>query len=139
MSSASPTFRISPPIWLRAVLAGVIAAALNLSVFAIATSAGASMEMTAPQQMTIAWPAVIGASILPLAVAGVVTWLLARRWPRVRTVFAWLGLAVAVLSSLAVLSAGDVPTAIALGAMHVLTGAAWAVALTLKTRGGASS
>jgi hypothetical protein len=135
MTSVLTSTRLTPPIWARALLAGAAAAAINLVVFAVASAAGASMVITAPQQMTIPWVAVIFASVAPLAIAGVVTWALARRWPRIRVPFAWAGLVVAALSSLAVLSAGDVTTAIALAAMHVITGVAWFASLTLKTRG----
>jgi len=124
---------ITPPIWARALIGGATAAVINLVILLIGHAAGASMTMTEPQPATIEWPAVIAASIAPLAIAGLVTWLAAKRWPRVRGWFAWTGLAVAVLSCAALISSPDVATAVSLGAMHIVAGIAWFIALTMRT------
>lgn len=130
----SSTPKITPALWLRGVIAAVIALILNLIIFAIGTGAGASMEMTSPQPMTIGIPAVIGASLAPVIIAAIVTGLLARRWAKARPVLTWVGLALAVASCAATLAAPDLATGLSLAGMHIVTGLAWVLAMTLGFR-----
>jgi steroid 5-alpha reductase family enzyme len=72
----------------------------------------------------------IGATAVPLVVAGAVTWYIARRQAGLRTVAQWLGLAVALVSvASALLAATELGTSIALSLMHVIAGIAWFVAV----------
>lgn len=124
----------SPPLWARALLAAGLVAAVNVGVLGVGRAAGASLTMAVPDPVTVTWPAVVVASVLPIALGGLVAWLLARRWPRARVVLAWSGLAVAVLSCLALLGAPDATTAATLATMHVGVGVAWFLALTWRGR-----
>jgi len=125
---------ITPALWARGIIAAIVALILNLIIFFIGTSAGASMEMTSPQPMTIGVPAVIGASLAPLIIAGIVTGLLANKWSKARIVLTWVGLALAVVSCAATFAAPDLATGLSLAGMHIVTGIAWVLAMTLGIR-----
>ena len=134
MATSHTMTQTTPPIWARTLLGGAAAAAVNLGVYLAGTAAGASMVVSDPNPMTIPWPAAIVASILPLALGGVVAWLLAKRKPAARVWLAWAGLVFALVSCAALIGAPDTATALSLGAMHVVAGAAWFAALTVKTK-----
>ncbi len=129
-STTPTTTQVSPPVWARALIAGGASALLNVAIVTLGAGAGASLEMNGD---VVTWPAVVIASIVPVAVGGLVVWLLARRWPKARVVFAWVGLVLAVVSLGAVLAAPDTATMLTLGAMHLAVGVAWFVALTVRT------
>lgn len=127
--------QVTPPIWARALIAGAATAAINLVLLFIGKAAGAAMTMSnpsSPEPMAIGWIPVVIASIAPLALAGLVTWLLARQWPKVRVWSAWVGFAFGILSIAALASSPDWTTALSLGAMHVVAGVAWFLAMTLR-------
>lgn len=110
----------------RHAIFAVAAAAANALVFTIGSGAGASMSIDSPgySQITLVMSAL--ATLAPLLIAGLVTWLIARKRPGFRRVAQWLGLAVAVLSIVSpFIVAIDMATAISLAAMHVFAGAAW--------------
>jgi hypothetical protein len=84
---------------------------------------------------------VLTATVLPLALAGAVTWLLARRSRKVRTVlawawaWAWAGLAVAIATMpVPVLFAPQPATGWTLATMHLIAGLAWLGSMTIGTR-----
>lgn len=108
----------------RLTIATGAAALANLAIFAIGSLADATWS--AGQPYPIGWAMVLVATIVPMVLAGLATSLIARRQPKVLTWFAWAGLAFAVLGApMGYVMGGDVPTGIALGAMHVATGLAW--------------
>lgn len=123
----------APPLLLRALIAAGVAAAVNLALLVVGRSVDASLTMEVPDPVVVEWPAVVTFSTVPVLLAGLVVWLVARRLPRARRWFAWAGLVVAVLSCVVLVSAPDVATAITLGAMHLTVGLAWWVALTART------
>jgi Family of unknown function (DUF6069) len=103
-----------------------VAIILNTVVFLIASAGGASMVIEQPSETRLNAGMVIAATLIPLAVAGLVTWFLARRRPVLRTVFAWAGLGLALASSASpLLVSADVATGLALGAMHAVAGITW--------------
>ncbi|MWB99432.1 DUF6069 family protein [Agromyces seonyuensis] len=115
----------SPTAFSISVATAVI---LNVAVFLIASAGGASMIIEQPSESTLNVGIVIAATLVPLALAGLVTWFLARRRPVLRTVLAWVGLAVALVSFASPLFvSADLATGLALGAMHVIAGLAWFV------------
>jgi hypothetical protein len=78
---------------------------------------------------------VLTATVLPLALAGAVTWLLARRSRKVRTVLAWAGLAVAIATRpVPVLFAPQPATGWTLATMHLIAGLVWLGSMTIGTR-----
>lgn len=112
-----------------AITAGV-AAILNLITYGTVSAAGASMIVTAPTVQEIPPVLTVIATLVPMAIAGLVTWFVARRRPGFRRFAAWSGLAVGILTAASPMaSAGDAATGMALGFMHVVVGVAWFVAV----------
>lgn len=110
----------------RLAIIAVIAAVANALVFAVGSAAAASMSIDSPaySQITLVMSAL--ATLVPLLLAGAVTWLIARRFPGFRRIAQWAGLAVALLSMISpFVVAQDTATAFALAAMHLVAGAAW--------------
>lgn len=124
MTTTATTARAIRP--LRLLAAAVAAAVLNLAAFLIGARTGASMIVDNPAPSEIGPGEVIGASLGPLIVAGLATWLLARKWPRLRVWAGWAGAALAVVTIASpFLAADDLATAFTLAAMHLVSGAAW--------------
>lgn len=114
----------------RLTVLTAVAALVNLIVFWIAGSAGASMAVTQPMHQVIPALVVVLATVIPVGIGAVVTWFVARRWPGFRRLAAWVGLAIGVLSAPATfLVSADLPTAVALSIMHVMVGIAWFIGL----------
>jgi hypothetical protein len=112
----------------RLAIATSVAIVVNVALFLAGLALGASMVITQPAESQLNVGVVIAATLVPMAIAGAVVWLLARRWPVVRTVAAWAGLGLALASSLSpLLVSGDLATGLALGGMHVAAGIAWFV------------
>ena len=132
-ASTSTQEAAAPRLWAGLLIAAAAAASVNLVILAIGRAAGASLTMEVPDPIVVEWPSVVVFSTLPLLLGGLVAWLVARRVPPARRWFAWVGLVVAVLSCAVLLSAPDAATAVTLGAMHLVVGVAWFVALTART------
>lgn len=107
---------------------GVICAVVvNLIVYAVATAAGATWLANG---QTVGWFMVPIATVIAMAIGGVITWLLARRWDNATITMAWVGLVFAVLSVPGpLMGSDDSPTRWALATMHVTTGIIWFVAV----------
>ena len=113
---------------LRLAVAAAGAVALNLIALGVGSMAGASWETGAPESIDALTITV--ATLLPLLLAGVVTGLIARRRPSFRRTAAWIGLAFGFAGlPMPFIAAGDLATAWALAAMHVITAVAWFIAL----------
>lgn len=106
------------------VISALAATAVNLIVFAVASAFGADWEAGSPYPIS---GVMVGAfSIIPLVAAGFIVAAIVRSKPGFQRVAAWLGLAFALVTiggSLAM--APQVLTALSLGLMHVVVGAAW--------------
>ena len=116
----------------RGLAAAGIAAVVNLGILGVATLAGASMRVTPPpgSSMQISIMPVLLMSLMPFTVSLLITWLLARHWPRVTSPLAWAGLAFAVVSTASpLLLADDLGARISLALMHLVVGIAWFVAV----------
>jgi len=125
-----PTTRSSPFSRRRLLAVAVIAAVVNVVAFLIGSAAGATMTVSSPQEMQIPVVVVIVATLVPLLLAGIVTWLIAKRVPAFRTVARWVGTIVALISVVEpFLVTDDTTTAVSLAVMHIVGGAAWFVAL----------
>lgn len=120
------------PFSLRRHAALAVAATAGTALVHVAGSAlGASMHIDSPAYDTITLPLTVGATLLPLLLAGTVAWLLARPLPIVRPIAPWAGLALATLSMVSpFVLAQDLTTALSLALMHVIAGAAWFTGLT---------
>lgn len=119
--SASP-FRLG-----RLAVLAVVATVGNALLYVIGSATGASMTaQSAGTTQAIPLALAVGATLVPLLLAGAVTWLIAHRFSGFRRVAQWLGLAVALLSMVSpFVAAVDLATAITLALMHVVAGAAW--------------
>lgn|GEM_PF-194296 len=126
--SAGPARRAAP-LWGRTLVAGAASAVVNIALYGAGFLSGASMIMASPQPALIPWFAPAVASFLPLAILGVIAWLITRKRPAAKRWFAWAGLAFAVISCASLLSAPDAATGISLAAMHLVAGFAWFIAL----------
>ena len=101
----------------------VVALAANLVAYAVASAAGATWMANGQPVNAIL---VVVATVVPMAIGGVITWLLARRWVKATATMAWVGLAFAVISVPGPLwGSDDAPTRFSLAAMHVTTGIIW--------------
>ncbi|ROR65789.1 DUF6069 family protein [Agrococcus jenensis] len=132
----SPGRRRGRSLLARGLLSAGIATAVNLAILAAASAAGASMVVAqGGSEIAVGLIPVLVATFVPLALATVVAWLLAKRWPRSIPVLAWVGLAVAALSTTAPLSGAlDTGTGIALALMHLVAGVSWFTALRSQRR-----
>lgn len=105
-----------------------VAAAANVLVHLVGSAVGAGMAVTMSGGMDVALPAAFVATVAPLALAGILAWLVTRRWVRVLPFARVGGLVVAAASAvMPLIVAVDTPTAAALAAMHLVAGAAWYV------------
>ena len=105
----------------------VVAVVVNLIVYAVGSAAGATW--IANGQAVNAFLVVI-ATVVAMAIGGLITWLLARRWDKATITMAWVGIAFAVISVPGpLLGSTDTPTRWALAAMHITTGIVWFVAV----------
>lgn len=117
----------------RLALVAAAAAAANALVFAIGAAAGASMGIDSPGYSQITLVMAIFATLMPLLLAGGVTWLIARSRPAFRRIAQWLGLAVALLSIASpFLVAQDIATGVSLAAMHLVAGLGWFFAVDAR-------
>ena len=111
----------------RISIAIAVAIVLNLIVFAIGSAVGATWLANG---QTIVWFLVVVATIIPMAVGAVLTWLLTKRWSDAGKAMAWIGLVLAIITVPApLLASDDRPTGMALAAMHVVTGIVWFIAI----------
>lgn len=131
VSPLVPTARGSRPFSpSRFATLAAAAAGLNLITYGIGAAVGASMVVAAPDVQEIPLVLAALATVVPMAVAGVLTWFIARRRPGFRRIAAWTGLVIGVLTAASPMaSSADTPTGVALGFMHVIVGIAWFVAL----------
>lgn len=137
-ASTSNSTRAGRSIPVRVLAALVTAIALALVAFGIASAAGATMLVTtpgSPEPLQINAGQVVVSLAIPMLVVGALLWWLGRSRPALVRWIAWIGLAFGVLSAAMPFSAtSDLPTALALAAMHAVAGIAWFVALAARSR-----
>lgn len=105
----------------------VVAVVVNLIVYAVASATGATW--IANGQAVNAFLVVV-ATVVAMAIGGLITWLLSRRWDKATVTMAWVGIVFAVISVPGpLLGSTDTPTRWALAAMHITTGIAWFIAV----------
>ena len=115
---------LARPLPLARLGMGIVAAVVvNLVVYAVASAAGATWIANG---QSVGWFMVPIATVVAMAIGGLVTWLLARRWEKATITMAWVGLIFAVISVPGpLLGSDDAPTRFALAAMHITTGIIW--------------
>ena len=121
-AASSTSAAVAPPVWVRGLTAAAVAAVVNVVICLIASAAVADMLVDAQGTSTAVTPAaVLIATTLPIVIGGVFVWLLARRTPRARVLFAWVGLILGVATiPVPLLSAQDIATGLSLAPMHVV-------------------
>lgn len=114
-----------------ALRVAVIAVAVNLVVWLVGWAADADFRVTMGGQTITVTPIHVLATTLIALALGLLAAILVRRWgPVALRTLAVVGAAVGVVSAGAPLQADtDTSTAVALAAMHVLTGLIWLIAL----------
>lgn len=130
-ASAPDAARSGRSVIVHGLAAAIAATVVNLVIALVAPAAGASMKAGFGGALnTIGLPIVVPATLVTLAIAAVVTWLIVRRRPAARRLLAWLGLVVALASVAApIIGAADAATAVSLASMHVVAGVCWLVGL----------
>jgi hypothetical protein len=126
-ATSSTSAAVAPPVWIRALIAAAVAAVVNVVIRLIASAAGADMLVDAQGTSTaVTLASVLIATTLPIVLGGVVAWLSARRRPRARVGFAWVGLILSIATiPVPLLLAHGIATGLSLALMHVVAGAAW--------------
>lgn len=120
-TATTRTFRFG-----RFAIVTAFAAAANVALYVIGAAIGGAMRVSTSGGMDISWPMPVVATAVPLLLVGAVAWVVTRRFRGLLRLGRWLGLGVAVVSTIAPLSsASDPQTAITMAAMHVVAGIAW--------------
>jgi hypothetical protein len=135
-ATTSTAATVATPVWIRGLIAAAVAAVVNVVIHLIASAAGADMLVdTQGTAMAVTPAVVLIATVFPTALGGVVVWLLARRMPHARVVFAWAGLIVGVTTiAVPLLSAPAITTGLSLASMHIVAGAVWFSAMMLGAK-----
>ena len=109
----------------------ILAAVIDSVVFVIGNSADATWE--AGQPYPIGYGMVLGASIVPFLVGGLVVSYMAKKNENWLNRFSLGGLIFALVGSpMGYIGGRDVPTGIALGSMHIVVGTIWYFATRKK-------
>lgn len=116
----------SPFNFIQVVIAALGAGYLNVIIFFIGIASGASMKVGANPEKVIGFDNILQATWIPLLAFGFVVFLIGRAKKGIIKVAQWVGLVIAVVSSVsAIMAASDVATAVTLTVIHIVTGAAW--------------
>lgn len=127
-TAAAPSTQAAQIAPTRLTIAAAIALALNLAAYGVGTLAGASWTVSSP--VGISWVGITATTLGTMAVGGLITWLLARKWPQARTWAARGGLIFGLASMpMSFIAAADLTTGFGLASMHVFTALAWFAAV----------
>jgi LytS/YehU family sensor histidine kinase len=108
----------------------IAAGIINAVIYFIGVAAGASMKVDTPAYTDVSVLVVAVATIIPLLLAGFVTWLIARKYRGFLTFAKWAGLIFAILTIGSLLpTAEDAATLIALSVTHVVAGVLWFIGI----------
>lgn len=134
-TSPSTTPALTRNAWAQGALLVAVAVLANLLVLALATAAGASMEVDqAGATTSVTAPMVIAASILPLTLGLLAYGWLGRRLPLVRRLWVPAIAVLGLLSLVPTLSAADAATTASLAAMHLVVAAVAAFGAPARLR-----
>lgn len=116
----------SPFNFIQVVIAALGASYLNVITYFIGGSAGASWKVGDTSKDVIGFDQILISTIVPLAVFGLIVFLIGRAKPGICKVAQWVGLIIAVVSIISpIMAAADVATAVTLSVIHLITGVAW--------------
>lgn len=139
-STATAPTRTAPSpgaAWRAGAVAGLLAAALNVAVLLVAGAVGADLlvrPVAGQPAETVGIPMVLLMTLAPVVVGTVLLVVLARR-ARAWDALAWIGLAAGLLTTPAPFFVdARLGTAVALAAMHVVTGVVWFVVVRRAAR-----
>lgn len=116
----------------KRVFAGTgIALAVNIVIYLIGSAAAATWNVGMPMQVGLAL--VASATVVPFLLGGLVVGLLAKWKQSLVGVSSWAVLIFSIVGAPGgYIASNDLPTGIALGAMHFVVGAAWFLAIRGK-------
>lgn len=110
--------------YLKILVVTGIALATNVTLYAAGSASGATWDVGQPFLVGIGM--VLGATLIPMLLGGLVAKVASAKWPRLRSVLAWGVLVFAILGAPSGwLASGDSATGVALGLMHVTVGVTW--------------
>ena len=116
----------SPFNFIQVAIAALGAGYLNVIIFFIGGSAGATMQIGETSHDVVHFAQVLGYTWASIVVLGFVVFLLGRAKKGVTKVAQWIGLVIAVASiAFPIMNSADVATAFTLSIIHVMTGVAW--------------
>lgn len=108
----------------------VAAGIINAVIYFIGVASGASMKVDTPAYTDVSVFVVAFATIIPLLLAGFVTWLIARKYRGFLSFAKWAGLIFAILTIGSLFpTADDAATLIALSVTHVVAGVLWFIGI----------
>ncbi|MCW4467256.1 DUF6069 family protein [Glutamicibacter sp. MNS18] len=127
--STETTYR-SPFNYVQVLIAALGVAYLNVIAYFIGESFGASMEFSGGLIEHVQFAHVIGWTIAPIMVLGLVVFVLGRGKPGLCKVAGWAGLVVAALSIASpIVFATDIATSVTMGVLHLVAGVAFLFAV----------
>ncbi|RKS18373.1 hypothetical protein DFO58_2733 [Arthrobacter sp. AG1021] len=116
----------SPFNFIQVAIAALGAGYLNVIIFFIGGSAGASMQIGETSHDVVHFAQVLGYTWASIVALGLVVFLLGRAQKGITKVAQWIGLVIAVASiAFPIMNSADVATAITLSLIHIMTGVAW--------------
>lgn len=123
--STQPIYR-SPFNYVQVLIAALGAVYLNVIVYFLGKSLGASMVFSGGLIEHVQFAHVVALTFFPIMVPGLLVFVIGRSKSGFCAIAQWLGLAVAVLSIISpILFATDLATGITLAVMHLVAGAAF--------------
>ncbi|MFM7029731.1 MAG: DUF6069 family protein [Micrococcales bacterium] len=101
-----------------------MALAANVLLFLLGSAAGATWEVGQPAPIGLA--AIAVATLLPMLLGGLVVRAIAKRKPNLVSAFTWVVLVFSLVGAPGgYVASQNLPTGLALGAMHVVVGLVW--------------
>jgi len=101
-----------------------VALAANVLLFLLGSAAGATWEVGQPAPIGLA--AIAAATLLPMLLGGIVVRAIAKRKPNLVGPFTWVVLVFSLVGAPGgYIASQNLPTGLALGAMHVVVGLVW--------------
>lgn len=131
---ADTRFRM-PFNYVQVLIAAFGAASICTFIYFVAGAAGASMDFSGGLFRHLDFIQVIRFTVAPIALLGLLTWVIGRARPGFCKIAQWFGVAVVVLSIInPIIFATDLASGIALALMHLIVGASWYLAVNYSNR-----
>ena len=112
----------------RLAMAAGIALVVNAIIYFIGSASSATWDVGFPYKLGL--PMLAGASAFPILIGGLIVRLISKKLRWITSFASWAVLIFAIAGSPGgYVSSNDLPTGLSLGAMHVVVGLAWFIAL----------